>query len=383
MRSQAPVRWNPSADGVEFWSLTRGAEVSAVSADPTTFSSFRGGIFLRPDALAPLEFARNLPIVKDPPEHTRYRGIVNAVFLPRALDLLDEVIHHTVRRVLDKVIHKGECDLLTEVALPIPLLVIGTLLGSPDEDMGQLLAWTDEIERGMTYSLDVTPTIKQMAAHFVSLAHNQLIDGLDSFAKSLSEAEVDGKHLTEEEIGVYFAMLLYAGNGPTRSAIASGMLALMEHPDQLAAVRARPSLLRCTKSGLQTAALAEILRWSSPVNYFARTATTNTTLGGVDIEADDRIVMWYTSANRDPDVVADPDTFNIGRSVRDIRHYAFGGGGPHHCHGSFLAIKTLSVALPQIISRLLDIQIAGPISRVKSTFINSLASLPVSFTPTG
>ena len=383
MRAEAPVRWNPSADGVGFWSLTRSAEITAVSEDPATFSSARGGIFLRPDALAPLDYARNFPIFKDPPEHTLYRSIVAKAFLPRALDLLDEVIQDSVALVLDKVAGRGQCDLVLDVALPIPLLVIGRLLGSPDEDMEQLLTWTDEIERGMTYSQDVTSTFKQMAGHFLGLVSNQLVRGIESLAKAIGEAEVDGKRLTEEEIAVYFGMLLYAGNGPTRAAISSGMLALMQHPEQLERVRGDRRLMRCTKSGLPTAALAEILRWSTPVNYFARTAIKDTTLGGVDIKADDRVVMWYASASRDSDLIAAPDTFDIGRSVRQISHHAFGGGGPHHCHGAFLAIKTLSVALPQIISRLPDIQVAGPVSCVKSTFINSLARLPVSFTSSG
>jgi cytochrome P450 len=383
MRDEAPVRWNPSADGVGFWSLTRGAEITTVSENPAMFSSARGGIFLRPDALAPLDYARHFPIFKDPPEHTLYRSIVAKAFLPRALDLLDQVIKDTVTRVLDTVVEKGECDLLCDVALPIPLLVIGRLLGSPDSDMEQLLAWTDDIERGITYSQDVTPTFKQMAGHFLGLVNNQLVHGIESLAKSLGEAEVDGKRLTEEEIAVYFGMLLYAGNGPTRAAIAAGMLALMQHPEQLDQVRTNPILLRCTKSGLQTAALSEILRWSTPVNYFARTATQDTTLDGVSIKADDRIIMWYASASRDANVIADPDTFNINRPVRDINHYAFGGGGPHHCHGAFLAIKTISVALPQIIKRLPDIEIAGPTGQVQSTFINSLTSLPVRFTPGG
>jgi linalool 8-monooxygenase len=249
--------------------------------------------------------------------------------------------------------------------------------------MGQLLAWTDEIERAMTYGLDVTPVVKQMAGHFVGLANNQLVRGIDSFAKSLSQAEVDGRRLSADEIGLYFGMLLYAGNGPTRAAIASGILALMQHPEQFARVRENPGLLRCTKSGLPSGAGAEILRWTSPVNYFARTATANTTLGGVEIKTDDRIVMWYTSANRDPEVNPNPDTFDVGRAMREVTHYAFGGGGAHSCHGAFLAIKTLSVALPQIIQRLPNIQLAGPTSVVKSTFINSLASMPVSFTPGG
>jgi cytochrome P450 len=382
MRAEAPVRWNPSAEGVGFWSLTRGAEIRAVSEDTSLFSSARGGIFLTPDTLAPLEAARNFPIFKDPPQHTLYRSVVSPSFLPRTLVILEDVIRDVVTRALDKVAESGECDLVRDIAVPTPLYVIGRLLGAPDEDMDQLLAWTEEIERAMTFGLDVSSTFTQMSKYFVTLVNNQLVRGVESLAKAVGTAEVDGRRLTPEEIAVYFAMLLYAGNGPTRNAISSGLLALMEHPHQLERVSANLGLLRCTQSGLPSAAQLEILRWSTPVNYFARTATKDTTLAGTTIKADDRVVMWYASASRDPDVIANPDTFDVTRPVREIPHFAFGGGGPHHCHGSFLAVKTLSVALPQIIKRLPDLRLAGPISRVRSTFANSLQTLPVTFSPT-
>jgi cytochrome P450 len=248
--------------------------------------------------------------------------------------------------------------------------------------MDLLFGWTEEIEQAMTHGLDVSATFSEMASYFVGLVNNQVVRGVESLAKFVANAEVDGKRLTNEEIAVYFAMLLYAGNGPTRNALSSGLHALMEHPDQLKLVSATPILLRCTQSGLPSAAQLEILRWSTPVNYFARTATKDTTLAGTTIKADDRVVMWYASASRDPDVISNPDSFDITRPVRGIPHFGFGGGGPHHCHGSFLAVKTLSVALQEIVKRLPDLQPAGPVSRVKSTFANSLQTLPVTFTPT-
>jgi cytochrome P450 len=380
MRAEAPVRWNPSADGYGFWSLTRGADISSVNQDTGTFSS-ANGIWFRPDAVGPLNYVRNLSMLKDPPEHTRYRGIVAKVFLPRTLILIDQLIRDSVTQALDKIVEQGECDLVRDVAVPIPVNVIGRLLGAPTDDIDQLVAWTTEIERGITYAQDVTPTLGKMAGHFRGLVSTQVVRGIDSLAKSVAEAEVDGQRLTEDEIALYFALLLYAGNHPTRDAISSGLLALMQHPNQLGQLHARPSLLRCTQSGLPTAALQEILRWTTPVNYFARTATKDTSIGDVQIKADDRLVMWYASANRDPDVVANPDQFRIDRPVREISDYAFGGGGPHHCQGAFLAIKTLSVALPQIIKRLPDIQLAGPVTRVRSIFANSLATMPVTFRP--
>jgi cytochrome P450 len=381
MRAEAPVHRNASADGHGFWSLTRGSEIREVSTNPGTFSCARGGIFLRPDALGPLEFMRNLAIAKDPPEHTRFREIVSKVFRARTLVLIDEHIKHSVANALERIAERGSCDLVKDIAEPIPLRVIGRMIGAPDEDMGQLLAWTEEIEIGIAHSQDVSATFAKMATHLLGTVDNQVIRGVDSLASSLAEAEVDGQRLTADEIALYFGLLLYAGNGPTRNAISAGMLALMEHPDQLQGLRANPILLRCTRSGLPTAALSEIFRWSSSVNYLARTATRDTALAGVDIKADDRVVMWYASANRDSEVLPRADVFDITRPVREITHFAFGGGGPHFCQAEFLATKMLSVALPEIIRRMPGIAPAGGVTRARTAFANQLVSFPVTFSP--
>ena len=384
MRKEAPVRWNASADGVGFWSLTRGADITQVSQDAKTFSSARGGIFLSPNALAPLEFARNFSIFKDPPEHSLYRGIVAKAFLPRAMGLIDEVIRTAANRALDKVLANGttgECDLVRDIAVPVPVIVIGEMLGSPPENMDRLLGWTEEIERGITYGEDVSATFQEMAGYFIGLVNNQLIHGVESLARSISEAEIDGRRLTEEEIAVYFGMLLYAGNEPTRGAIAAGLQALVEHPEQMELVRNHPPLLKPSKSGLPPSALAEILRWTAPIGYFARTATQDVTVGGTAIKAGDRLVMWYPSANRDPDVVHDPDTFDVARDLNDLRHFSYGGGGPHECQGAFLSNKMLSITLQETIKRLGDIELAGEVGRVRSAFANTLTSLPVTFRP--
>lgn len=380
MRSEAPVRWNPTANGPPFWSLTRGVDVAAVSTDPATFSTNRGGIFLRDDALASLDYARNFPIFKDPPEHTRYRDVVAKAFLPRTMLLIDEMVRDIVTQTLDQVVQRGECDLVHDIAVPIPVCVIGRLMGAPDEDIDQLLTWTDDIERGITYSRDVTASLEQMANHLIKLVDQQVVRGLDTLAHAIAEAEVEGQRLSPAEIAVYFGMLLYAGNGPTRNAISAGMLALLEHPDQLRLLQREPGRLRTTRSGLASVALQEILRWTTPVNYFARTATQATTLGGKQVKAGDRVVMWYPAANRDPDLFPDAESFNIAREVRDLPHYAFGGGGPHFCQGAFLAHKMLSVTLSEIVKRMADIEPAGPITRSPSAFVNSLTSLPVKFT---
>lgn len=382
-REEAPVHWNPTARGSEFWSLTRAADITEVSEDPARFSSAGGGIFLRPETMSRLDLLRRFVIFKDPPEHTQHRAIIGTAFRPRTMIMLDELIRDIAVGVLDPVIERGECDLVHDVAAPIATTVISRLLGAPDADVPRMLAWADTLEQGVTGSAEVAETLEEMSAHFLELVDNQVVRGVDSLAKSIAEAEIDGQRLSEEDIAAYYCLLLFVGSNPLRSAISGGMLALMEHPDQLALLREDPLKLRYTKSGIPTTASDEILRWTTPLNCLARTATGATTIGGVDVKAGDRLILWYASASRDGERHADADTFDVTRPAPDPVQYAFGGGGPHRCQGANLANRVLSVALQEILGRLPGIERAGDITRVRSPFINSLVTLPVRFTPGG
>ena len=381
MRSEAPVRWNPTGDGPEFWSLTRAGEIDTVSQDPRTFSSFEGGVFLTPDTLAPLDFARNFAIFKDPPEHDKYRTIVRKAFEGSTMRVLDETVDKIVGECLDKVADKGECDLVADVAAPISIMMTATMFGATGEDTDQLLAWTDEIAEAIDTNGDATETLQKLSEHLGKLADKDIVYGVDCLAAHIAAQDSDGDdHLSKEEKAAYFGMLLFASNRPTRDAISGGMLALLENPDQLELLREEPTRHRLSRSGLAPVAIQEILRWTSPINYFARTATTDTTLGEQDIKAGDRLVMWYASANRDSDVYPDADTFNIDREVQNLNHHAFGGGGPHHCQGELLAYKVLATTIKEILARLPELELAGDPSRERSTFVNALTSLPVRFT---
>jgi cytochrome P450 len=369
---------------VGFWSLTRAADIQRVNQDTETFSSARSGIFLRPDALAPIEFARNFPIYKDPPEHDLYRSIVARAFSPRAMALLDQDVREIVTGALDKIRARGETgesDLVRDLAVPVPVTVIGRMMGSGDEDIDKLLTWTQKLQDGMTYARDTTATLMQMAEYYMSLVNSSRIPGVENLVRSIRLTEIDGRKLNDEEIALYLGMLLYAGNQPTRDAISSGLLALIQHPDQMELLRQHPNLLKPLRSGAAPAPLVEILRWTSPACYFARTATQDTTIGGVPIKTGDRVVMWYASANRDPEAIPDPDTFDITRDANSVTHFSFGGGGPHHCQGDFLAYKMIYLTMHEAINRLGDLELLGPVTRVSSTFANSLTSLPVRFKP--
>lgn len=382
MRADDPVRWNPTADGPGFWSITRARDITAISEDPLTFSSARAGIFLRPDTLVPLEVGRrDFMLWKAPPEHSRYRTMIYRSCLPRTLILVDKVIEDIVATTLDAVVERGECDLVADIAVPIPLKVIGRLLGAPDDDLQQLHGWTADIERGITNDTDATQAVEQMGTYCSKLVGSQVVHGVDTLANALAQPDANGEHLSESEIAAYFAMLLFVGNNHPRNAISSAILALLEHPEQLELLRAEPGKLRTTRSGLAPVALEELLRWSTPVNYLARTATRDTTVGTQAVKEGERVVMWYASASRDVELFSDADRLDVSRVKGNPPHYAFGGGGEYFCQGAALTYRMLSVTLREILRRLPGIELAGPPVHVRSTFVNALSALPVRFKP--
>nr|MDT0664523.1 cytochrome P450 [Micromonospora sp. DSM 115978] len=194
----------------------------------------------------------------------------------------------------------------------------------------------------------------------------------DDIVSILVRAEVDGHALTDLELDMFFLLLTVAGNETTRNAISHGLLALIEHPDQRQLLLDDPSLL--------PSAVEEILRWASPVLQFRRTAVRDTELGGQQIKAGDKVVIWYVSANRDEEVFDEPDRFDVRRSPNE--QISFGGGGPHFCLGANLARLELTALLRELLPRLPDLELDGPVVRVRSSFIRGISSLPVRFTPT-
>ena len=374
MRAEAPVRWNPLPDGSGCWTVMRHAEVAAVSRDTETFSSYRAGVFLHPDQVVPLDLARNLLLYMDPPQHTQYRLILQRAFTPHAVRALEGRIRARVTRVIDAVIERGSCDLVADLAVQVPLGVITDLLGVPDEDFQQFLGWTVEIEEAQR-SPEPAAALEafgRMGAYLAEQIERQTAEGRsDSVVTALRDGQVDGRDLTDTEILVFFALLAFAGHDTTRNTTSSGMLALLQRPEALAELRADP--------GLIPGAVEEILRWTSVVQWFNRTATADAELAGQAISAGDRVVMWYASASRDEAVFEDPQTFDIHRVKPD--HDAFGGGGRHFCLGSGLARLELRVIFEEVIRRMVDVRLAGEVERLPTSWANALVHLPVTFTP--
>jgi len=374
MRAEAPIRWNPLPDGTGCWSVTRHADVSAISRDTATFSSYKAGIFLHPDQVVGLDLTRNLLLYMDPPQHTKYRLILQKAFTPHTVAALEGMIRERVTKTLDAFAASGSCDFVEAVAVPIPLGMLTSLMGVPDEDIPQFFHWTELIEAASRAAEPAAAAgvFIEMAGYLHGQIERQVAEGVaDSLVMKLRAAEVEGERLTDPEILVFFGLLAFAGNDTTRNTLATGMHTLLQHPEQLQELVDDPSLI--------PAAVEEILRYTSVVQWFNRTATTDTELGGQAIAEGDRVVMWYTSASRDEDVFEDPQTFDIHRVKPE--HKAFGGGGRHFCLGAGLARAELRIALEEVTRRLQGIELAGDVERLPSTWAHGLTSLPVRFTP--
>jgi cytochrome P450 len=372
LRERAPVAWHPYNDGPGFLALTGYDEVVAVSRDSVTWSSETDAVYF--DVPGPDDFADMrgvMMLTMDPPRHTKLRALVNKGFTPRQVAKLNERIADMARDVVDKVIEKGECDFVKDVAGALPSYVIAELLGIPLEDGYRLYELTEITNAGLLGDARVSEAGMQMFAYAAELATSKRAQPGDDIATSLLHAEVDGQRLTDMEFNFFFILLLNAGGDTTRNLVAGGMRVLMENPEQLAKLEADPSLL--------PTAVEEMLRYVSPVISFVRMATKDTELRGVRINKGDRAAMFYPSANRDETQFADPDLFDITRTPNP--HMAFGGGGTHFCLGANLSRVEAAAIVPEVLSRMKNLELAGPVERMPSTLINGIHSMPVRFTP--
>jgi cytochrome P450 len=370
LRRRAPVAWHPFKDGPGFLALTGYDDVLAVSRDSTTWSSQETGVFY--DIPLP-EDAYQLTLMMltmDPPRHTKLRSLVSKGFTPRQVARLNDHIADMSRQIVDDVIEQGECDFVEDVAGALPSYVIAELLGIPLEDGRRLYHLTEIMNTGTVGDPVAKEAQMQMFVYGNELAARKRTDPGDDIATSLLHAEVDGERLTDFEFNMFFLLLINAGGDTTRNLIAAGILTLIEHPAERARLAADPSLL--------PTAIEEMLRYTSPVTVFTRTATKDTELRGIPVRKGGRVAMFYPSANRDEAHFTDPDTFDVGRTPN--HHLAFGGGGTHFCLGANLARVEAAAIVPEVLSRMSNLELAAPVERVRSTLMNGIRSMPVRFT---
>jgi cytochrome P450 len=373
LRANAPIYWHEEPNGPGFWAVTRHQDVCTVSRDPKTYSSYAGGIAIEDMNAEGLAASRNMMLFMDPPQHTRYRALVSQQFIPRSARAMQTRIEELAHQIIDCVIDRGECDLVSQIAGELPSYVIAHLMGIPLDDGRRLYEWTEK----MHSSSEAVPPLEKQAAsiqmlgYALGVAEEKRKNPGDDLATRLLNSEIDGDRLTPEEYAFFFLLLINAGGDTTRNLLAGGMLALFENPGE----RAK---LQRDLDRLLPLAVEEMLRYVSPVIYMRRTTNCDTELHGQKIRAGDKVVMYYGSANRDEAVFADGDRFDVGRTPND--HIAFGGGGTHFCLGAHIARIEIQVMLRQILTRLPDIQPAGPAEWLPSNFISGPRRLPVRFT---
>jgi cytochrome P450 len=372
LRECAPVAWHPYKDGPGFLALTGYDEVFAVSRDSATWSSEATAVYF--DVPGPDDIADQrgvLMLTMDPPRNTALRALVSKGFTPRQVAKLRERITDMARDVVDTVIERGECDFVTDVAGALPSYVIAELLGIPLEDGYRLYELTEIMRTGPMGGKAAMKAAAEMFGYSTELVARKRADPRDDIATSLLHAQVDGQRLTESEFNYLFLLLINAGGDTTRNLVAGGMCTLMDHPEELAKLEAVPSLL--------PTAVEELLRYVGTFIAFFRTATKDSELRGVPVKEGDRVAMFYSSANRDEAHFVDPDRFDVTRKPNP--HLAFGGGGSHFCLGANLARVEAAALVSEVLSRMKNMELAGPIERVPSTLIAGIHSMPVRFTP--
>jgi len=352
------------------WGITRHADVMEVSKDAGTFCSKHG---FRPDApIMPMM------INMDRPEHMVRRNLVNRGFTPRRVAELEGEIRRICGEIIDGVIERGACDFVRDVAAPLPMIVIGDLLGVRPEDRDKLLRWSD-VMLSAVGSPDPTQLVRAAEAMAEYTEYNRAVvadrraSPLDDLMSVWVHAELDGERLDDESILFESLLVLVGGDETTRHVISGGMERLIRHPDQRAALVVDP--------GRIPQAVEEMLRWVTPIQSMMRTATRDTRLADCDVAEGDRLLMLYPSANRDEAVFGQPDRFDVFRDPNP--HVAFGGYGNHFCLGNALARLELRVMFEELLRRLPDLELAAdaPLPVRAANFVVGFETMPVRFTP--
>ncbi|WP_439377927.1 cytochrome P450 [Amycolatopsis lexingtonensis] len=382
----------------DFWAVLGHAEVRQVLRDPSVFSSQLGGTQIR-DA-ADLAYVRRMMLNMDPPEHGRLRGLLTKAFTPRAVAKLTSQIETWARDLVASVADRGECD-FAAVAADLPLITLAGVFGVPEQDRRLMYDWSNRVigYQDAEYAVSSTVSVSEvsdLARAALAVRPSPGPDGampdprtragmpdLYAYANALGEYKRshpgddvmsnlmrhvgdDGGRVSLAEFENLFWLFSVAGNETLRNGLPGGMLALLSHPAEYRRLLADRSLL--------PSAVEEMLRWWTPVTHFRRTAAADVRLSDVDIRTGDKVVVWFSSANRDPAVFPSPDTFDVGRTPND--HLTF-GHGPHFCLGAHLARVQMRAMFGAVLDQLGFVELAGEPVRLRSNFQNGLKSLPI------
>ena len=369
LRSSAPVAWHEPDDRAGgFWAVTTHPEVAAIGTDPEVFCSSRGILV---EEIGTTYDSPPTMMHTDPPQHTRYRRLVQPGFKPSMVRLMEAGVTDKARALVAPLPVGGVVDIVGALSIPYPLQVICELLGVDGEQWPRFYEWSEAVIPGESdRSAEERAGLQaEMWEYLIGVAEQRRAEPVDDLVSALATAESEGDQLSEAELAMFLIQLLVAGNETTRNLLSGGLVALAEHPEQWAALRADRSLL--------PRAVEELLRWTTPVISFMRTATCATVVRGQAIAEGDPLLLVYASANRDESVFGpDADQFRIDRHPNP--HLSF-GFGPHFCLGAALARIEGRVVLGELLDRFGTIEVAGEVTRTASPVIAGVRRAPLVF----
>jgi len=374
LRRDDPVRWQEIDGQAGYWAVLRHADLVHVSRHPELFSSWEGSVVLEDLAPEQLDLMRHMLLVMDPPGHTTYRKPLAPHFGARVIGRMEDQVRTLCREILASAAASDDVDLVRDVAGPLPARVIAGIMGLPMADAARIQRWAEATVGGQDEEVsgdDPGTASIEMAMYGIELAAARRAMGPDApdddvTALLLSTEFEGGEPMSDVDFGSFFVQLVTAGNDTTKAMMSAGVLELIRHPDQLAALRADPALL--------PDAVEEMLRYCNPLHYFRRTAVADTELGGKAIRAGDKVALVYTSANRDEAVFADAGAFDIRRNPNP--HVSFGIGA-HFCLGAHLARLEAKVFVEELLAAFGTIELAGEPAKVRSNLANAYKRLPV------
>jgi cytochrome P450 len=390
LRRESPVHWCEPPVLVPFFAVTRHAHICEISKQPDLFLNGKGIVPATQEIAARIARGEKGPfdamqtiITMDPPKHRQFRRVASPYFTPHAIARLDEAVEASARRLVDRLYDQqvngeGRCDFAMEVAAQHPLRILATILGVPREDEERILRLTQQLFAGQDPEFqreeaDPEQALRNLGIEFLQYFGKIIADRRaqprDDLASILANAEIDGARMGDVETLGYYLITFTAGHDTTRNALAGGMHALVEHPDE------REKLGKDPK-GLVADAVEEVVRWTTPVNYMMRTAARDTELAGTKVRQGDRLLLFYASANRDEDVFEAPSAFRIDRHPNP--HLGF-GIGEHFCLGSHLARRSQRALFAELIGRLEEVEFDGPVERLVASFVAGIKHLPLRY----
>jgi cytochrome P450 len=376
LRRTDPVHWQDMPGEPGYWTVLKHSDVAHVARNPELFSAERQGVILENPPPAQLERSRNMLLMMDPPRHTAYRKPLADSFKAKVISRMEDRIRAICGDVMAEAAESRDVEFCHEVAGLLPSQVVGELVGIPKEDWQQIRIWAEQATSSQDPDLAGPDSytdegMVDMAMYAIAFAQKRRSEPpREDLASLILAGNFGDGPMSEIEFGSFFVQLVVAGNDTTKTMLSSGLLALLQHQDQLSALREDPSLI--------PSAVEEILRWANPLHYFRRTATADTEIRGVPIREGDKVAMWYTSANRDEDVFDDAQRFDVRR--RPNPHLSF-GIAQHFCLGVHLARLEGRVFFEELLKTFSRIDLTGEPNRIRSNLNNGLKRLPVRLQP--